>query len=145
MHRRLVGFIIAISLGTYLTTSATAEARTLMDFFRAVGNSIAHPQKKQSKPRSRSSKGSETKNASPTPSPVSSVATPPAQQNVRTASLAPPAKGVTRDSPYAVPVPGKKGLVTSPFAPDAGYIDVSKFPPGTEVKDPFSGKVFRTP
>ena len=145
MHPRLVRLIAAISLATYLTTGATVEARSLMDFFRAVGNSIAHPQKKQPRARAKSTKGSGTTNASPTPAPASSVPTSPGGQNVRTASLAPQAKGETRDSPYAVPVPGKKGLVTSPFAPDAGYIDVSKFPPGTEVKDPFSGKIFRTP
>ena len=61
------------------------------------------------------------------------------------ALAAPEAKDGKRDVPYAVPVPGKKGLVTSPFAPREGYIDVSKFPPGAEVKDPFSGRIFRTP
>jgi hypothetical protein len=146
MRRQLTKLTMLMSLGLYLITSP-AEARTLGDFFKALGNSIAHPQKKQSKPRSsKSGKESGTKEVSPTPSPTpSSSIAPPTQQNVRTASLAPEAKGVARDSPYAVPVPGKKGFVTSPFAPDAGYIDVSKFPPGTEVKDPFSGKIFRTP
>lgn len=47
--------------------------------------------------------------------------------------------------PYGIPVPGKQGFVTSPFAPEAGYVDVRKFPPGTEVKDPFSGRIFRAP
>ena len=145
MHRRLAKLVTVLSLGIYLMTGVPAQARSLMDFFRAIGNSIAHPQKKQSKSRGKSNKASGTATASATPGPPSSVATPPGQQNVRTASLAPPAKGETRDSPYGVPVPGKKGFVTSPFAPEAGYIDVSKFPPGTEVKDPFSGKIFRTP
>lgn len=145
MCRKLMRLAVAISVASYLLTGATSEARSLMDFFKAIGDSIAHPQKKQSKSRPKSTKGSGTTSASPTPIAASPVATPPGQQNVRMASLAPPTKGETRDSPYAVPVPGKKGLVTSPFAPDAGYIDVSKFPPGTEVKDPFSGKIFRTP
>ena len=145
MHHRLLRLIAAISLAAYSIISPPAEARSLGDFFKALGNSIAHPQKKQQpRTRAKSSKGSGTTNASPMPSPAASVA-PPAGQNVRTASLAPEAKGAKRDSPYAVPVAGKKGFVTSPFAPDAGYIDVSKFPPGTEVKDPFSGKIFRTP
>jgi FtsZ-interacting cell division protein ZipA len=51
----------------------------------------------------------------------------------------------TGDLPYAKPVAGKPGFVTSPFAPAAGYIDVRGFPPGTEVKDPYSGKTFLVP
>src|ERR1043166_4952247 len=128
-----IKFVTVLSVVVCLTTDAL-QARSLLDVFKAIGNSIAHPQKKQTKPHAKGSRESTTKNASPTPSPGASAA-PPGQGNVRTASLAPDAKGVTRDSPYGVPVPGKKGFVTSPFAPEAGYIDVSKFPPGTEVKD----------
>ena len=51
----------------------------------------------------------------------------------------------TGDLPYAKGVAGKPGFVTSPFAPAAGYIDVRGFPPGTEVKDPYSGKTFLVP
>jgi hypothetical protein len=47
--------------------------------------------------------------------------------------------------PFAVPVPGKKGFVMSPYAPDSGYIDVRNYPPGSEVKDPYTGKTFLTP
>ena len=46
--------------------------------------------------------------------------------------------------PYAKRVPGKPGYVISPFHPD-GYVDVRGFPSGTEVKDPFSGKIFLVP
>src|SRR6266513_3642179 len=69
---------------------------------------------------------------------------PPDEHNVPTASAA-PEEGGKADVPYAIPVPGKQGFVTSPFAPNSGYIDVHQFPPGTDVKDPFTGKVFRTP
>jgi hypothetical protein len=51
----------------------------------------------------------------------------------------------TGDLPYAKGVAGKPGFVTSPYAPAAGYIDVRGFPPGTEVKDPYSGKTFLVP
>jgi hypothetical protein len=47
--------------------------------------------------------------------------------------------------PYGTRVPGKEWLVTSPFAPDSGYVDITGFPPGTEVEDPYTGKNFLTP
>ncbi len=55
-----------------------------------------------------------------------------------------PSATTVSDIPYGNPVPGKSGFVTSPFS-DAGYVDVRGFPPNTEVKDPYSGKIFRVP
>src|SRR5712691_6102431 len=46
------------------------------------------------------------------------------------------------DYPYGTGVPDKPGFVKSPYAPDQGLVDVRGFPPGTEVKDPFTGKIF---
>src|SRR5947209_4744383 len=48
------------------------------------------------------------------------------------------------DFPYGIPVPGKPHLVESPFSPGK-YIDVEGFAPGTEVKDPYTGKIFLVP
>ena len=46
--------------------------------------------------------------------------------------------------PYGTPVAGKTGLVSSPYS-EKGYVDIRGFPPGSEVKDPYTGKVFLVP
>ena len=48
--------------------------------------------------------------------------------------------------PYGVPVPGRKGMVTSPYLPEEEkYVDVSDFASGSVVKDPYTGKFFLVP
>ena len=56
-----------------------------------------------------------------------------------------PAPATDQKTPFAKPVPNKPGFVTSPHAPEKGYIDVRGFPQGTEVKCPYSGKSFLVP
>jgi hypothetical protein len=59
-------------------------------------------------------------------------------------TAAPPTKIAKGDYPYGIPVPGKPHLVESPYSPGK-YIDVEGFPPGTEVKDPYTDKIFLVP
>jgi hypothetical protein len=80
----------------------------------------------------------------PEPEEPSQPGTPPSDVPPQAPSDTPPPPKVG-DLPYAKQVPGKPGFVTSPYAPYQGYIDVRGFPPGTEVKDPYSGKTFLVP
>jgi hypothetical protein len=134
-------------------SASSAQAGSIGDFFKALGNSIAHPGQKKTapkpptkKPKTKSSQQSAdyppTPDPTQPPTPTATATT--SQLPVRPAS-APPTKNSKRDIPYAIPVPNKPGFVTSPYAPKAGYVDVRGFPSGTEVKDPYSGKIFLTP
>jgi hypothetical protein len=47
--------------------------------------------------------------------------------------------------PAGTKVSGKVGLVKSPYAPYAGDVDVKGIPAGTQVKCPYTGKIFIVP
>jgi hypothetical protein len=150
--------LIGLTMAALSASANPVLAGSVGDFFKALGNSIAHPgQHKKPKPSpSPQNKRSKTKGSEQNPPdyPPSPTATPPpaptptatpSQPPVRPASAPPQNKNTKRDIPYAIPVPGKPGFVTSPYSPKSGYVDVRGFPSGTEVKDPYSGKVFLTP
>jgi len=72
---------------------------------------------------------------------------PPPQETTTTTTTAPAEKtqpAAKGDYPYGVPVPGKPGFVRSPYSPDK-MTDVRGYAPGTEVKDPYTNKIFLVP
>ena len=95
--------------------------------------------------------GNETAFASPSPTPDPNAT--PKQDSlgnqpstpITMPTPAPNPASASHEVPYGTPVPGKPGFVTSPHSPYAGYVDVRGFPPGTEVKCPYSGKIFLVP
>ena len=151
LHR----IVMCLSIFTLFGAPVIGQAGPFEDVFRSIRNSFARPAPKPRTPQPRRSSpkqsneippsaASDTSNTqtSPTPTPVPA---PPNPSNVRVAKATAAKTNRNGDVPYGIPVPGKQGLVTSPFSPDSGYIDVRSFPPGTEVRDPYTGKTFLTP
>ena len=56
-----------------------------------------------------------------------------------------PAKAEEAALPYGTPIPGRPGLVNSPYAAKNQFVDVAGLKPGQEVKCPYSGKLFLVP
>lgn len=147
------------AIALFFLTGGCVDADPVGDFMKKVGHSISkafQPQpapspaknKQKRAPRRLGSTDAKIVDATPTPIEQPTVIAKeekitPATTLIR-ASAAPPerAKG---DMPYGIPVPGQKGMVTSPYLPEGGYIDVSGFPPGSAVKDPYTGKIFLVP
>jgi hypothetical protein len=128
------------------TGSALAEPGPFERFFRSIRRAVTEPQHRSTRQSGRKQTDETTKpssEASAAPAATAVAVAPPDERNTRTATRATSKKG--DDLRYGTPVPGKTGFVTSPFSPNAGYIDVRGFAPGTPVKDPYTGKIFLTP
>ena len=135
------------------------------NFFKKVGQSISKPLQRDTEPQpqpesarpqpaktphatrrttSRSAPAAAaTSPAGPQPSHSGKEAEP--GGTVRALSAAEIEK-VKAGLPYGIPVPGRKGMVTSPYTPEEDkYIDVSGFASGSIAKDPYTGKFFLVP
>jgi hypothetical protein len=148
-------WISLLAVMLFFLSGGWANADPVGDFFKKVGQSISNafqPQPAQQQTRkTRSSRRpisreSNIAEATPTPreEPPKAAKEEKLTPTVLPASAA-PAEKAKGDMPYGIPVPGQKGMVTSPYLPEGSYIDVSAFAPGSAVKDPYTGKIFRVP
>jgi len=143
----------------FFLSGRCVNADPVGDFFKKVGHSVSkafqprptpNPTEKKTKRAGRrpSSRNLTATDASPTPleQPTNLVKEEKVTSTITVlrASAVPPEKA-KGDLPYGIPVPGHKGMVTSPYSPEGNYIDVSAFAPGTAVKDPYTGKIFLVP
>jgi hypothetical protein len=146
VKRRRHAIVVWFAISTLFTATDAAKAGPFQEFFRTLRSAIAHP-KETPRPHRSTYKRKKTPPSDASNSETSGKPTPasPGQPDVRWAKAASIAGDQKADLPYGTPVPGKPGLVTSPFAADAGYVQVLGFPPATPVEDPYTGKIFLTP
>jgi len=138
-----------------------ANAGPVGDFFKKVGRSISKPLQSQPQPESTRPQPAKTSHATrrstsrtapaaaATESAVAQPSNSPKEEEstgtVRSVSASDLEK-VKANLPYGIPVPGRKGMVTSPYTPDEGkYVDVTGFASGSVVEDPYTGKFFLVP
>ena len=148
-------WICLLAVALLFLSGHRANADPVGDFFKKVGQSISkafqphatpRPTRKTTRPFGEpTSRGSSAAQATPTP--LAALLKPAKEEVTRTMlpASAVPADKAKGDMPYGIPVPDQKGVVTSPYLPEGNYIDVRAFAPGTAVKDPYTGKIFRVP
>jgi hypothetical protein len=150
-------WISLLVVALFFLSGQCANADPVGDFFKKVGQSVskafqpqpqpAHPQTEKTRV---SRRATSRKSNAAAPEPSAPGETPQAAKEEKStpgmlAASAAPVEKAKGDMPYGIPVPGRKGMVTSPYLPEGNYIDVSAFAPGSAVKDPYTGKLFRVP
>jgi hypothetical protein len=147
--RNAISKIFVILLVGQVSFGLSSAQAGPFDFLRRIRDSITHPRHHQRTPPSTQSKrdnGTTVKGNDLRPPELKEpeATESPEPVTTRIASSV-PAQRPRTDLPYGVPVPNKPGFVVSPYSPNTGYVDIRGFPSGTEVKDPYTGKVFITP
>ena len=157
--------LLLLAIGLVFLSGSFVNAGPVGDFFKKVGQSISKPLQRQPEPppRTQSTRAQPAKTPHATRRSASraaaaaSAASPAVEQPshpskeeestgpVRSVSAADFEKAKA-GLPYGIPVPGRKGMVTSPYTPeDEKYIDVTDFASGSVVRDPYTGKFFLVP
>src|SRR5436309_2473704 len=155
--------LLLLVTALWFLSGSFVNAGPVGDFFKKVGHSISKPLQSQPPPpappqqtrpqpantphatRRRTSRPEPA--AAATPPAVGQPSPPPKELtgSVRPVSAADIQK-VKAGLPYGIPVPGRRGMVTSPYLPEEDkYIDVTDFASGSVVKDPYTGKFFLVP
>ena len=153
--------LLLLVMPLFFLGASFVNAGPVGDFFKKVGQSISKPLQREPQPESTRPQPTKTPHATrrstsrvtPAPAATESAAAqpshPPKEEEftgtVRGVSAADIEK-VKAGLPYGIPVPGRKGMVTSPYLPEDGkYIDVTGFASGSIVKDPYTEKFFLVP
>jgi hypothetical protein len=155
--------LLLVMIPLLVLSGPYVNAGPVGDFFKKVGQSISKPIQPQpeSPPQSTRPQPANTPHATrkrtsraasaadATPPAVGQPSHPPKEEeltgSVRPVSAADIAK-VKAGLPYGIPVPGRKGMVSSPYLPEEDkYIDVTGFTSGSVVKDPYTEKFFLVP
>lgn len=156
-----VNLLLLLMIPLLFLSRPFVNAGPVGDFFKNVGQSISKPFHSEPEPQSTPPQPAKTLHATRRPT---SREAPAASATRSTVAQSPqPSKeeeftgtvqGVSAADmekakaglPYGVPVAGRKGMVTSPYAPEEGkYVDVTGFASGSIVKDPYTGKLFLVP
>jgi hypothetical protein len=144
VRRHCANLIVILAIASLFAVTETIQAGPFADFFRSVKRAFTGEDVKPAAAhRTNRKEGATITHDS---GGNAGIQTPPGERNTRkTVKAVATNKNGKTGLKYGAPVPGKQGFVTSPFSPDKGYIDVRGFPPGTPVKDPYSGNVILTP
>ena len=149
----LVVILLLVLSGPYV------NAGPVGNFFKKVGQSISKPLQSQPSPPPQSTRPQpantpqatrrRTSRATPAAAAVGQPSHPPKEEGL-TGSVRPVSAADIQKAkaglPYGIPVPGRKGVVTSPYLPEEDkYIDVTGFASGSVVKDPYTEKFFLVP
>ena len=152
-------WLVAPVAALLFLSGPSVSADSVSDFFKRVGQSVSkalqprptpNPMEKKAKHAARrpSSRTANPIEASPTPLEQPPVVVKPEKVTpsvIVMRASAVPAEKAKGDMPYGIPVPGHKGMVTSPYVPEGNYVDVSAFAAGSAVRDPYTGKIFLVP